>query len=275
MLTALHGGYEANLGVTVVTIVLEMILKAVLLIEVVGYVYHRFLQHLGLFTRLGYAFRRNQKYHWNHHNVRYPVGRFYKRPVKYSPSEQGFSWGWAVPGTILASLYLFCYGIHLPSISFVAGMAAYAKLVVDKVHQRFHEGLNSEGNGAYFRWLDKVHLLHHFDQRCNFTIVHPLMDFLFGTYKKPGKHADELAIAVDESRAIVSDLINWSYMLMEANPTEYAVFVSAVRKHSRLRGKLMKVVDVLNERLSFCAQDKRARTLRDRAIDLLNATALQ
>ncbi|CAN5527486.1 hypothetical protein BH10CYA1_BH10CYA1_32510 [soil metagenome] len=265
--------HKPNFAVTLVATLIEMTLKAVLFVEVVGYVYHRFLQHLGLFTRLGYVFRRNQKFHWNHHNVVYPVGHRYKRHVPYVASEKGFSWGWVVPGLILSSIYLLFYGISLSSVCFVAGLAAYAKLVVDKCHRLFHEGI-APNNGAYFCWLDKVHLLHHFDQRCNFTIVHPLMDMLFGTYMSPSKHPGKLAMATDESTAIISDMINWSYMLIEANPTEYAVFVSEVGNHSRLRGKLGQVLNVLNDRIAVCPDDERARTLQRRASKLLRSVGV-
>ncbi len=263
---------SANLNQSLLPVIFEMTLKAVLCVEVVGYIYHRFFQHLGVFTRLSEIFRRSQRYHWNHHNVRYPTGKFYKRNVVYSVSEQGIAWGWVLPGLAVAAAYLLYHGLNLPSLCFVTALAAYAKLVVSRVHERFHEGLNQERNSDYFRWLDQIHLLHHFDQRCNFTIVHPLMDMLFGTYMSPAKHKSELEMAVDEEKAIVSDVINWSYMLTEANPTEYATFVSDLRKHSRLRKKLKQVLEVFSARLIIDPTDQAARNLHLQASDLLNQT---
>lgn len=276
LLTAL--AVSTNYNHSPLLIIIEMTLKAVLLVEVVGYAYHRFFQHLGIFTRLGGSFnviRRNQKYHWNHHNIRYPAGKFYKRNVVYSASEQGVAWGWVLPGLAIAAVYMLYHGLNWPSLCFVFALAAYAKLVVSRAHERFHEGLNQKRNSPYFRWLDQIHLLHHFDQRCNFTIVHPLMDIIFGTYMSPAQHEEQLSMAIDEEKALVSDVINWTYMLTEASPTEYAVFVSDVHKHSRLRKKLKQVLDVFAARLAVVPQDQEARILQKRALELYNeATVL-
>ncbi len=270
LLTALAVSKNYNHSTLLITI--EMTLKAVLFVEVVGYLYHRFFQHLGVFTRLGGSYiRRNQKYHWNHHNIRYPTGKFYKRNVIYSASEQGVAWGWVLPGLAIAAVYILYHGLNLPSLCFVAMLAAYATLVVSRAHERFHEGLNQEKNSIYFRWLDQIHLLHHFDQRCNFTIVHPLMDIIFGTYMSPAQHQEQLTMAINEEKALVSDVINWTYMLTEANPTEYAAFVSDVHRHSRLRKKLKQVLAVFDARLAVNSQDQEARILYQRALELYNA----
>src|SRR5579885_543976 len=61
----------AYIGVPIV-----MVLRAILMVESFGYAYHRFFQHVGFFTRKSQVVRRNQKFHWIHHMVIYPIGRF-------------------------------------------------------------------------------------------------------------------------------------------------------------------------------------------------------
>jgi hypothetical protein len=257
---------------------LLMMLKAVLLVETIGYGYHRFFQHVGWLTRRAQVVRRNQKFHWLHHMVIYPVGRLYRRNVPYVPAEDGIDLSWIVPAVIVASLFVFSHGVNLGTLAFLAGMYMYARLVVDKTHSLFHETKHALVNNRYFQWLEKIHILHHFDQRTNFTIVFPAMDVLFGTYRSPGKNERELSIAIADEDLTVSDLINWRYLLIEASPAEYAAFISNARKHPRSLRKVDNLLEVLNARHQHCPDDRQASDLllrAERLISLCRKTAQQ
>lgn len=246
-------------------------LRGVLLVESFGYLYHRWFQHLGFWTRRAMVFRRNQRFHWMHHMILYPIGRFYQRDVPYISSEGGLGLSWLTPGLIGAGLAFYLFGPTLNFAAFAAGIAAYAILVVDDVHSRFHLAKHSYQGSRYYAWLEEIHLLHHWDQRMNFTIVHPAMDWLFGTYLAPRSHKDEIKTAIEDLELTVSDLTNWRYLLLEATPVEYAAFISEAKRHPRSLRKIGHLMEVLHHVMTERPEDKGARELRGRAADLLNA----
>lgn len=248
---------------------LVMILRAVLLVESVGYVYHRFFQHVGFMTRQSQVFRRNQRFHWIHHMIIYPIGRVYKRRVPYVPSEHGIALSWVLPGLMVAGLFALTNGINLATAVFLLSMAGWAKLIVDETHSRFHEINHSWANSAYFQWLEKIHVLHHWDQRTNYTIVHPLMDMLFGTYLSPRTHEAELQVALEDHDLTVSDLINWRYLLIEATPAERAAFVSNAKQYPRSVRKIALLLQLLEKRIADYPDDAHARLLRERAVEVM------
>lgn len=250
---------------------LVMAVRAVVAVEAVGYAYHRFCQHLGFLTRRAQAFRRNQRFHWIHHMVIYPVGRRYRMGKKYVSAEKGFALSWVVPTVLGLGLFLSFYGLNLGTLFFVLFVSLYGYLVLGIVHERFHLVEHSWVDSPYYKWLEDIHILHHWDQRYNYTIVHPAMDMIFGTYMDPRRHARELELALKDEELSASDLINWRYLLTEASPAEYAAFVSTARNNPKLRGKVLLLDGVLQDRLSLVPGDKQAADLHQRAVDLLAA----
>lgn len=248
---------------------LVMLIRAVIMVESAGYLYHRFFQHLGFMTRRAHVFRRNQRFHWIHHIVIYPIGRLYQRRVAYVASEHGLSLSWVLPALAISVLFLYAHGITLASFAFIAALGVYAKFVVDRAHSRFHEIDHPWAQSPYFQWLEQIHLLHHWDQRYNFTIVCPAMDIIFGSYLSPAKHAFELRVALEDSALTVSDVINWRYLLIEASPVEYAAFVSAAKKHRRGVRKLDLLIGLLAERIATVPTDSEAVDLHSRAVALM------
>lgn len=258
-------------AVNYIALPLIMAFRAILMVESFGYAYHRFFQHVGFFTRRAQLLRRNQKFHWIHHMVIYPIGRFYRRARPYVASEKGVGWSWVLPGLAVAVLFVLTHGLSFASIAFVAALGWWAKFVVDRAHSRFHEVNHPWAKSAYFHWLEEIHILHHWDQRYNFTIVHPLMDVLFGTYLSPSTHREELKVATEDVDLTVSDLINWRYLLLEATPAERAAFISNVKIHSKSLKKVQHLFRVLGDRLALHPEDSQARLLQQRAKDLLAA----
>ena len=248
---------------------LIMALRGVLLVESFGYAYHRFFQHVGWLTRRSSVVRRNQMFHWLHHMVIYPIGRFYKRDTGYVASETGLALSWVVPGWIAAGLAFWTMGVNAGTFAFLAGVGLYARFVVDVTHSRFHLVKHPWARSKYFHWLEEIHLLHHWDQAKNFTIVHPLMDVLFGTYLPPAAHRAEIAAVVSDDALTVSDAVNWRYLLKEATPAEHAAFISQARRHPRSVRKVELLIAALERRLAAAPAEAEASDLLDRAKDLL------
>lgn len=248
---------------------LVMALRGVLLIESFGYAYHRFFQHVGWLTRRSKTVRRNQMYHWMHHMVIYPIGRFYKRDTGYIASETGLALSWVVPGLIAGALAVWRIGLNLEAAVLVATAAAYAQFLIDRTHSRFHLAKHPWARSPYFQRLEDIHLLHHWDQAMNFTIVHPAMDMLFGTYLAPETHRAELAAVENEESLTVSDATNWRYLLKEATPAEHAAFISQARRHPRSVRKLEQLLATLERRLALFPAEVEALDLHARAKALL------
>ena len=246
-----------------------MFLRGVLLVESFGYAYHRFFQHVGWLTRRSKTVRRNQMFHWLHHMVIYPIGAHYKRDTGYVASETGLATSWTVPGMIVAALVVWTHGFTLGTLAFIAGVAVYAKYVVDETHSRFHLVRHPWKDSAYFKNLADIHLLHHWDQAMNFTIVHPFMDMLFGTYLSPATHREHIAAVVSEDALTFSDATNWRYMLKEASPAEYAAFITQARRHPRSIRKIEQLIACLDRRLALFPAEAEALDLHVRAADLL------
>jgi hypothetical protein len=249
---------------------LVMALRGALFVEAFGYAYHRFFQHVGWLTRRSGTVRRNQMFHWLHHMVIYPIGKFYKRDTGYVASEKGLALSWSVPGFIAAGVAVWTNGFTIATLSFIAGIAAYAKLVVDTTHSRFHLSKHPWMSSEYFHWLEDIHHLHHWDQANNFTIVHPLMDRLFGTYLAPETHRAEIAAVASDDALTVSDATNWRYLLKEATPEEHAAFISQAQRHPRSIRKIELLIAALDRRLAVAPAEVEALDLHVRAARLLS-----
>jgi hypothetical protein len=248
---------------------LVMAARGVLLVESFGYAYHRFFQHVGWLTRRSAIVRRNQMFHWLHHMVIYPIGARYKRDTGYKAAETGLALSWVVPGWIAAALAVWTHGVNAGTLAFIAGIALYAKFVIDLTHARFHLERHPWKDSPYFRLLSDIHLLHHWDQAKNFTIVHPLMDLLFGSYLDPDSHRAEIDAAADEDALTVSDATNWRYLLKEASPAEHAAFISQARRHPRSLRKLELLLECLERKLEAEPAHAEALDLHIRARDLV------
>lgn len=246
-----------------------LFLRAVLLVETFGYIYHRWFQHVSPLTRVAQTFRRNQRFHWIHHMIIYPIGSGYRKASKYIKAEfGGIAWSWVVPGIIVAVLFTLHNGVNWGTFAFIFGIAFYSKCIVSNVHSLFHIKNHFLSHNRYFRYLEKVHLLHHWDQRRNFTIVFPFFDMIFGTYLSPTKHQRELEVALQDQELTVSDVINWKYLLTEASPAEYAAFISAAKQHLESLKKLNLLIELFRIRVQQNASDALATTLLSRAMQL-------
>jgi sterol desaturase/sphingolipid hydroxylase (fatty acid hydroxylase superfamily) len=227
------------------------------------------MQHLGWFTRRAQFFRRGQHFHWMHHMILYPIGRFYKRNAEYINSEKGVGITWVLPAVIVAGLFVLTHGLNLGTLAFLGGFYLYAHYIVDVTHSRFHMSKHTWLDKPYFNYLEKMHILHHWDQRKNFTIVIPFLDQLFGTYLSPKGREEEIRMSLEDNELTVSDLMNWRYLLVEATPSEYAAFIANLPKHKRGLIKLDRLLKLLADRIASHPEDEAAKDLRQKALDLM------
>jgi len=243
-----------------------MFIRGILAVEVIAYTYHRFFQHSFWMHKL-YWIRRNQRCHWIHHMIIYPIGLLFCRSHEYMEAERG-----AVTAVVLALgaivLFVWTHGINMLSVAFIMGLVVYAKCVVDVIHSRFHMMEHPWKNSRYFHWLKKIHMLHHWNHRTNFTLCHPAMDILFGTYASPTNYQEELRIVSEDRKLTASDFINWRYLLIKAMPIQYAAFISAASRHPPSLQKIQLILDVLSARIKAKPEDGEAINLYKRTVRL-------
>ncbi|MGZ3709593.1 MAG: hypothetical protein ACXVBC_11805 [Bdellovibrionota bacterium] len=158
-------------------------LYGVLFIEGFGYFHHRVLEH-GLILdwlprrgRLRGAFARITERHAIHHSKLYPPGNL--RPDRVYATQDLLSW--YLPGlAITAGVMLFLpWTFGLP---FAIGGWGYG-VTVDFVHRAFHKPRHILAKNRVFLAMQRVHDLHHVDQRYNFTIVVPVLDVLGKSFR--------------------------------------------------------------------------------------------
>lgn len=179
------------------------------LVEFVGYLWHRFVEHNGMLgDRLRYP-------HYRHHELDYPAENL--RPHEdYKSAEDG---GWYLLGVITFCIIgIFVILGFFPlrwALAMAIGAIAYARYVVSVFHDLYHvddvtriptirfQPLPRLIRGVYIRlsratWFQKklerlayLHDLHHY-ARCNFGIVFFWLDRMFGTFR-----TDVAAIAIN------------------------------------------------------------------------------
>jgi len=231
----------SELAVYFAVMPIVMLFKAWFVVESIGYIYHRYAEHLGFLTKLSSQVRKNQRNHWKHHMRDYPIGPIYIRDEKYQRSQSGIPWEWAFPGFLTLGLLIVFVGITIESMMLFGFTALYA-LMVGKAHQRFHELKNPWAESKYFNWLEDIHVIHHWDQATNYSITIPIYDIIFGTYVSPKKHKEFLKEARQKNKVYTSDLINWHYMMHFAWPRKHAIQVTSIKNDKIQRAKFKLVL---------------------------------
>jgi sterol desaturase/sphingolipid hydroxylase (fatty acid hydroxylase superfamily) len=147
------------------------------LVEVVGYLWHRFIEHGGL---LGETLRHR---HWVHHEREYPAENL--RPNKQYQDAKDWSWYLlAVLTFCVLGLLAWLHILPLPSmLALSVGGVVYARYVVGIFHDVYHLPDHWLHQFRWFRRLMYLHDLHHWT-RCNYGIVVFWMDRLFCTYRQ-------------------------------------------------------------------------------------------
>lgn len=226
---------------------LYLVIRAFFFGEFLFYFLHRYFEHTGVTSRTLAFVRQNQQYHWIHHMVIYPLNKQYKKSNHYVNMTRGISssgWHAFLSGLIIIGSVV-SMGFSWQAILFDLCMLAYGK-GISHVHDRFHYHSSWDGN-RYFQWLEDIHMLHHFDQNKNYTIVLPLVDWLFGTYYSPKGAMAPIRKYLASNDLNPSDFISYAYLVQEARPTERAVFVSAIQKYHGERRKVLSMIQALDQ----------------------------
>lgn len=167
-----------------VRFVAAMVVGGVSLDEVIGYLWHRFFEHKGVFS-LGSPLKYNvgdkiRLRHYDHHLEVYPVEKI-RRPPEYISSK---SWSWYVLAAIVSIVVLsasFALGHFADGIAVVLGGALYGHFVVNYLHEAFHIIGHPLERYRWFRRLRLYHDIHHLVNG-NYGIAFMVMDRFFGTF---------------------------------------------------------------------------------------------
>lgn len=150
-----------------------LIVGGPVLVELVGYFWHREAEHMG---RLGDGIRYR---HWVHHEREYPTDNL--RPKGRDTYRVAGSWSWFLLAGIIGSLVFIALPIRFAAPLTVGGML-YAWFVVNYFHRAFHIDKHWLNRFGWFRRLVRLHDIHHWEPG-NYGIVFFAMDRLFGTYR--------------------------------------------------------------------------------------------
>jgi sterol desaturase/sphingolipid hydroxylase (fatty acid hydroxylase superfamily) len=143
---------------------------SVFFVEVIGYFWHRFAEHVGI---LGGTV---QYRHIVHHEKDYPVDNLRPADAKYKSAG---AWTWYALAIVSLGI-LFILAPLRDAIPLAAGALIYAKFVVDYFHESFHLENTWLTRFAWFKRLTKLHDIHHWVPG-NYGIVFFWMDTVFGT----------------------------------------------------------------------------------------------
>ncbi len=144
---------------------------AIVLVEAIGYLWHRFAEHLGW---LGDTIRYR---HWVHHELDYPVDRL--RPSGVEKYRKAGSWTWFALGGIVGVLIFWLLPLRTAA-PVALGALVYSWGVISYLHDSFHVEGHWLQRFDWFRRVRTRHDIHHW-QPCNYGILFFGMDRLFGT----------------------------------------------------------------------------------------------
>ena len=146
---------------------------AVALVELVGYLWHRFAEHLGW---VGDTVRYR---HWVHHERDYPVSCL--RPPEEGSYRTAGSWTWFMLGAVSVILMFLLMPLG-DAVALALGVIVYSWGVISYLHGRFHVEGHWLQRYAWFRRIRRLHDIHHW-QPCNYGILFFGLDRLFGTLR--------------------------------------------------------------------------------------------
>jgi len=160
---------------------LNLILKYALIafflfwvVELVGYLWHRFVAHLGY---LGDTIRIT---HYCHHEEIYPHTDF--ESVKYHTAHD--TWPWYIPFFLAVAIMLLLWGNRVMATATLVFVLIYAIVhaySISYIHDSYHIKDHWLNNFAWYRENRRLHYIHHLDN-CNYGITIYTMDKIFGTW---------------------------------------------------------------------------------------------
>ena len=146
-----------------------------LLVELVGYLWHRFINHLGY---LGDKIRVS---HYCHHEIVYPYDNMISD--KYKTSHD--TWPWIIPLVLFGYIPVLSLnniiskkiiGLLLLQISIHVYMISY-------IHDSYHVKNHWLNKYNWYKKNKKYHYIHHLDNK-NYGITTYIFDRVFGTFSE-------------------------------------------------------------------------------------------
>lgn len=161
------------------------------LAEFSGYFWHRWVCHLGLLKWLPHDFLRRR--HYSHHMEKYPPEKSLQSSSYLNSCEIAFKVLGVIMTIILITIFLSGWINIINLVVLYLGMYIYAKYIMGPIHELYH--LTDDQVKKYkifqyyltwkiFCWLRRFHDKHHL-RNCNYSILNPLPDIIFGTYISP------------------------------------------------------------------------------------------
>lgn len=172
---------------------LALVLVGILMAEGLGYAWHRWVAHIGVFRRVLNDFLRRR--HWDHHIEKYPP---YKRP-RFRDYIESCEITFRVMGAVVLLVLLAMVPLGILSwwefgvLGVTAG--AYGLFVLGGLHTLYHledsvvrsfRLWKPEFMWRIFCWLRDYHDVHHVVNG-NYVILLPIFDIIFGSYVSPKK----------------------------------------------------------------------------------------
>lgn len=148
------------------------------IVEVVGYFWHRFAEHDGVFGQL------LRERHIIHHESLYPLERLLS--PRNTPYLDAQSWTWYAVAGVVSVVLFFLVPLPFFLTAFASGVV-YGRLIA-YAHSAYHIAGHPLQRFGWFRRLNKLHFLHHYE-RANYGILFFAMDRLFGTYRTTRSHS--------------------------------------------------------------------------------------
>ena len=143
-----------------------------LVVEVVGYAWHRYVEHKCTLGKV-LAIR-----HYKHHEVFYPREKLRSHDA-YVDAK---SWTWYTVGIVTSLILLLTLPLS-NALCVLLGAWAYAWGLTLHMHSAFHVRKHCLWRFRWFRRIARLHDIHHHDN-CNYGICLFFMDRIFGTYKE-------------------------------------------------------------------------------------------
>lgn len=161
-------------------VVIFFMIAGPMVVEIVGYFWHRFLEHEG---KAGEFIRYR---HWLHHEQDYPTTNL--RPSK--KYHKAGSWSWYVMALLLVVAAYILVPRPWSIIMIISGLI-YAKFVTSAFHASFHKKNYWLNRYGWYKKLVKLHDIHHY-KPVNFGINFFFMDKLFKTYSEKQPSATKI-----------------------------------------------------------------------------------
>jgi sterol desaturase/sphingolipid hydroxylase (fatty acid hydroxylase superfamily) len=153
-------------------------------VEFIGYSWHRFINHYGLF---GDKIRVS---HYCHHEEIYPYDDMISDEYKTSHD----TWPWIIPYVILGCLPLYI-AYKNKKISYDIFIILFIQLtlhvyIISYIHDSYHIKDHWLNNYSWYTENKKYHYIHHLDNK-NYGITTYIFDHIFGTF------SDEIIDKID------------------------------------------------------------------------------